>query len=301
MKKTSSDLARSITWTGSKQTYFTARLLVDKDLVNDFYRAYAYLRWVDDFIDIESQADVERISFIKKQRLLIEGLYSSEIPNDLIPEEEIIADLIRHDNTENSGLQSFIRNMFNIIEFDAHRKGRLISEQELTWYSDCVAKSVTDGIQYFIGKSHPYPNTENRYLAGNAAHITHLLRDMLQDTADGFINIPREHLEKHSISPEDISSHKLQAWVQKRVKQARQYFHEGRRYLDGLDLLRCKIVGLWYCARFESVLDTIEQDDYILRESYNERRQFATWIKIAWLGVTITLRHIARRVLSGWR
>ena len=35
-------LARSITRASSKQAYYTARLMVDKDLANDFYRAYAY-------------------------------------------------------------------------------------------------------------------------------------------------------------------------------------------------------------------------------------------------------------------
>ena len=119
-------LARSITRAGSKQTYFTARLMVDKELVNDFFRAYAYFRWVDDIIDIESRSTSERISFIKSQRVLIDGLYKNRYPNDLSVEEEIIADLIHHDKAENSGLQSFIRNMFAIIEFDAYRNGRII-------------------------------------------------------------------------------------------------------------------------------------------------------------------------------
>ncbi|GAG34569.1 unnamed protein product, partial [marine sediment metagenome] len=180
-------------------------------------------------------------------------------------------------------------------EFDAHRKGRLISQQELTWYSDCLGKSVTDGLQYFIGNGYPYPVTEDRYLAAAAAHIAHLLRDMLADLADGFINIPREYLEEHNIGPEDVDSPPFRAWVRGRVKQARQYFYEGKRYLDELAVLRCKIVGYWYCARFEGVLDTIERDDYTLRAVYNERHNLSTWLKIGWLAISVALRHIARR------
>ncbi|MEA3441452.1 MAG: hypothetical protein U9R58_14345 [Chloroflexota bacterium] len=37
-------MARSIARTGSKQTYFTGGLMVNKDLVSDFYRAYTYFR-----------------------------------------------------------------------------------------------------------------------------------------------------------------------------------------------------------------------------------------------------------------
>ncbi len=215
----------------------------------------------------------------------------------MTPEEEIIADLIGRDREESSGLHSFIRNMFSIVEFDAYRKGRRISQQELTWYSDRLATSVTDGIQYFVGHGHPYPDTEDRYLAALGAHITHLLRDMMQDTADGFINIPREYLDANGIRPDDVDSPPFQAWVQARVEEARRNFREGKRYLDGLDVLRCKIAGYWYCARFEGVLDVIERDGYILRPEYNERRKLSTRLKIAWLGLCVTLRHIVLRGL----
>ncbi len=297
---TTATLAQSITWTGSKQTYYTARLMMDRHLVNDFYRAYAYFRWADDIIDVSSQSDEERIAFIRRQKDLIDRLYRNERPLDLMPEEEIAADLISNDRGENSGLQSFIRNMLAIIEFDAYRRGRLISQAELTWYSNCLGQSATDGLQYFMSNGHPYPATEGRYLAAIAAHITHLLRDQDQDTADGFINIPREYLEAHGVGPQDVDSPAFRAWVRDRVELARAYFREGKRYLDQLDVLRCKIVGYWYCARFEGVLDTIERDDYTLRPRYNERRKLSTWLKMAWLGLSLTLRHIVRRGLPGF-
>lgn len=56
MRDATAALARSITRAGSKQAYYTARLMVDKDLVNDFNRAYAYFRWLDDIIDVSSQS-----------------------------------------------------------------------------------------------------------------------------------------------------------------------------------------------------------------------------------------------------
>ncbi len=288
-------LARSITWVASKQTYYTARLLVDKDLMDDCYRAYAYFRWADDVVDVSSQSSGERISFIRRQRDLIDRLYRNERPDNLTREEEIVVDLISHDGKENSGLQSFVRNFLAILEFDAYRKGRLISEQELTWYSNRLGKAVTDCIQYFIGNDHPYPDSDSRYLAATAAHITHMLRDMMLDTADGFINIPREYLEAHGISPHDVHSPPFRAWVRGRVEQARRYFKEGKRYLDELEVLRCKIAGYWYCARFEGVLDAIERDGYVLRAMHDERRKLSTWLTMAWLGVPVTLRHMALR------
>lgn len=287
-------LARSITKTGSKQTFYTARLVVDTDLVDDFYRAYAYFRWADDVIDVSTRSREERVAFVDRQKELIDLLYRKERVSDLEPEERILADLIDHDRSERSGLWSFVMNMMAIIDFDARRRGRLISQQELAWYSERVARSVTDGIQYFVGNGHPYPDSSDRYLAGTAAHITHLLRDMRPDIADGFVNIPREYLDAHHIGPEDVDSPPFREWVRQRTELARRYFDRGKGYLDQLSVLRCKIAAYWYCARFEPVLETIEQDDFLLRTRYDERRSAWAWFKFGWLGISIALKHANR-------
>ena len=294
-KDITAELAESITWTGSKQTYYTAKLLVDRDLVDDFYRAYAYFRWIDDVIDVSSHSDEERSAFIKRQKELIDHLYRNYRPDDLAQQEQILADLIHNDRGADSGLQSFIRNMFAMIEFDALRKGRLISQSELNWYIDTLAKSVTDGLLYFVGNGYPYPDEKSKYLAGTAAHITHLLRDMHQDIADGFINIPREYLDQNNINYQDNENPLYRKWVRERVELARKHFCEGKAYLDQLDVLRCKIVGHWYSARFEVVLDTIERDNYALRKNYHERRRISTWLKMVWLFVILTFQHIFQR------
>ena len=47
-------LASAITKVASRQTYYTIRFLVDRERVDDAYRAYGYFRWVDDVIDANS-------------------------------------------------------------------------------------------------------------------------------------------------------------------------------------------------------------------------------------------------------
>ncbi len=284
-------LARSITQKASKQTYYTARHMVDRHLVDDFFRAYAYFRWIDDMIDETLHSRKERISFIQQQRMLIDSLYKKQSTNNLNSYEEIIAVLIENDKRKNSKLQSFIRNMFSIVEFDAYRKGRLITEEQLNWYSDCLAKSTTDGLQYFIGNNQQYPVAQNQYFAAKAAHIIHLLRDMVDDLQNGFINIPKEYIELNNIKLSQIESPEFKAWVRDRIEKARVYFIEGKRYLENLKVLRCKTVGLWYCARFEHVLDKIENEDYLLRESYREKYNSPTLIKMARLSLVTSLKH----------
>ena len=95
MTDTTATLARSITLKGSKQTYIIARIMVDKDLVNDFFRAYAYFRWADDIVDAPTSLDApsafdvktsmdssaqtrsKRIAFINRQKDLMESLYNN--------------------------------------------------------------------------------------------------------------------------------------------------------------------------------------------------------------------------------
>jgi phytoene/squalene synthetase len=290
------ELARTFTHSGSKQSFYTARVMVDKDLVDDFYRAYAYLRWADDVVDNPATPGPDRTSFIDRQTDLIDNLYRQQSTVAMSPEEQIAAELVANDRSPNSGLQSFIRNMLGIIRFDAYRKGRFISQQELDWYSDHVSLAVTDGIEYFIGNGHEYLQSQDRLLAARAAHIAHLLRDMLPDIDEGFINIPQEYLDAHDIDPKDVDSPWMRAWVKERVELARKSFEAGKRYLDQMDVLRLRIVGHWYCTRFEGLLTTIERDDFVLRPYYNERRKLPTVFKLLWQGISLPIRHFSRQL-----
>ena len=66
-------LAPSITKAASKQTYYTIRLLADRDRAANAYRAYAYFRWVDDALDTGSGLGVERSVFVERQMTLLEN------------------------------------------------------------------------------------------------------------------------------------------------------------------------------------------------------------------------------------
>ena len=289
-------LAHKITWASSKQSYLTARFLADRDLADDCLRAYAYFRWADDRIDLSSNSSDERTTFITRQKMLVEQLTRDEHPANLCPEEEMLADLIAHDRGPESGLHSFIHNFMAVIAFDAARNGRLVSQRELTAYTSCLATAVMDGLLYFIGNGHPYPKTPDRNLAVVGAHITHILRDILEDIPAGFINIPAEDIKTYHIPIEDVGSEPFRRWVRGQVEQARAYFQEGKEYINSLDVLRAKLAGVWYCARFERILTAIERDGYRLRREYPERRCLAAWAEMIGLGLTVTVKHVASRI-----
>jgi phytoene/squalene synthetase len=265
-------LAAAITRAASKQTYYTIRFLVDPPLIDDAYRAYAYFRWVDDWLDEGAHPRTERLAFVRRQQALIDFCYRGETPADLTPEESLLADLIGHHPRENSGLRTYIDNMMAVMAFDADRRGRLISQRELDTHTHWLASAVTEAMHHFIGHNCDSPRGGTRYLAVTGAHITHMLRDALEDAKAGYYNIPRKLLTAHGIAPWDVDNPVYRDWVKGRVQEARACFKAGRAYLAQVESLRCRLAGYAYTYRFEVVLDYIEREGYLLRAHYPERK-----------------------------
>ena len=179
-------LAESITRSASQQTYYTIRWLADHDRVAEAYRTYAYFRWVDDQLDEGGMNKSERLQFIERQKRLIERCYRGEWPRIASEEESMLMELIRSEREERSGLGLYIHHMMAVMAFDAERRGRLISADELREYTHHLAVAVTEAMHYFIGHGCKSPQDQTRYLAVSAAHITHMLRDTLDDVEAGY-------------------------------------------------------------------------------------------------------------------
>lgn len=285
---TSQALAAAITKNASKQTYITIRLLIDRKLVDDAYRAYGYFRWVDDTLDAQTGARSEKLSFISRQKALLEALYQGDNPNDLCAEEEMLVDLVHHDSGKNPGLKSYLFNMMAVMDFDAVRRGCVISTIELDEYAHTLATAVTDAIYYFIDHDHPPAPHQARYQAVTAAHITHMLRDTREDVRHGYYNIPGEYLQVHGISPSDLESKAYHQWVCSRVRLARQYFKDGKGCIAQDKSWRRRLAGYAYSARFEWMLRTIERDNFCLRSEYGERKGLWAGLWMSWVTLTST-------------
>ncbi|HEY3291743.1 MAG TPA: squalene/phytoene synthase family protein [Anaerolineae bacterium] len=280
------ELAPSITKAASKQTYYTIRFFVDRNRIDNAYRAYGYFRWVDDVLDADGGSESERSAFIERQKSLLEKCYQGKPPRDVNIQENMLIVLVQHDHEKNSSLQSYLRNMMQVMDFDARRRGRLISQAELNEYTRWLACAVSEAMHYFIGHGGDAPHDETRYLAVSAAHITHMLRDTFDDAHAGYYNIPREVLEANHIGPKDVQSDAYRAWVKSRVQLAREYFEAGRSYLARVQSPRCRFAGYAYTARFEWLLDTFEREGYRLRPQYHERKSAGTGLRMSWIALS---------------
>jgi hypothetical protein len=281
-RRGTADIAATITKAASKQTYYTIRLLVDRDRVQDAFRAYAYFRWVDDQLDCSSGTPEEKNLFLQRQQILLDACYRKAPPSILAPEERMLADLVSNDHEKESGLQIYLRNMMAVMAFDVKRCSQIISRAELSHYSHLLAKAVTEAMFFFIGHQDSPSYTAGRYQAVCGAHIVHMLRDLVGDIAIGYFNVPGEVLGKAQLSQGIIQSTSFRRWVFGRVKLAHRYLFTGRQYIAQVKNLRCRLAGFAYLARFEWMVRAIERDEYCLRQYYPERKSLKAGLWMTW-------------------
>jgi phytoene/squalene synthetase len=291
------ELPALITRAASKQTYYTIRYLVDHDRRLAAYRAYAYFRWVDDWLDQPISERAERLAFVERQQNIVDWAYHTvyekdrHVWDDLAAQERLLVDLIYSHDQCADGLRSYIDNMMAVMAFDANRRGYLVTERELAAYTAHLAVAVTDALHYFIGHRDAPPESEARYFPAMAAHITHMLRDTFEDIELGYFNVPSELLQSSGIDPRDVEVASYRDWVSYRVHLARAYFKDGAGYLDQVQSVRCRLAGYAYMARFAGVLDTIEREGYRLRRRYPEFSRPEHALKV---GSSVLLHSILR-------
>ena len=295
----SSVLAASITKESSTQTYITIRTLVDRERRPDAFRTYAYFRWVDDTIDRDELGPHDRNDFLRGQRILLSRCLRGEFPSRVGVEEQMLVDLLQSDLSHDYGLRTYLQGMMDVMTFDVGRRGRFITEDELAWYACRLATAVTEAVYTFVGKDCGAPRIPARYVAANAAHIAHMLRDYLEDLEAGYINIPIEVFEGGGFKAGNIAHAGFRAWVRERVQLARKYFAIGEAYTREMADLRCRIASTCYSLRFEGVLQAIEREGYLLRENYDDCKNISTVSNMLWQSLKLAVGHKAPEPQKG--
>lgn len=272
-------LAVARTRAASRQSYLTIRFLTDRAYRADAFALYAYFRWLDDMVDEHLGDQAARLEFVARQRALLAGGGA----NGLVPEERLLVGLARPDDDdgEAGGLRRSLTSMLDVMDFDARRRGQPVTAGELDHYTHVLAVAVTEALHHCIGHGCGCPHDETRYVAVTGAHIAHMLRDLAEDLAAGYRNVPVEVLATPTLDAPE-----LVGWVRDRVALARDCFAIGRTYLARVESRRCRVAGHAYLARFEWVLDAIERDGYRLRPGYPERSTLRGGLAIAARGLS---------------
>ena len=174
---------RAVTRTASTQTYLTIRFLVEPQRRDAAFCAYAYFRWVDDVLDAHEDEPPEttrsaRISFLERQKALVESCLQGETPAGVNGHEALLIDLLHSAAATKDALRTYVELMMRVMEFDARRRGRVVSAADLDQYTSWLATAITEAMHTFLGGATYQPHDEARYSAVTGAHILHMLRHL---------------------------------------------------------------------------------------------------------------------------
>lgn len=274
--------AAAITRAASFQSYLTIRWLADRAYRDDAFALYAWFRWLDDEVDEHLTTEADRLAFVARQRAILTQVADGGLPVDVEPEEALLVRLVRPCAAGASpGLLVSLTSMLDVMEFDARRRGRRVTQGALDDYTHDLAVAVTEALHHCIGHGCGCPHDASRYVAVTGAHVAHMLRDLAEDVAAGYDNVPLDAVADAPVSLDDLHAPELRAWVRDRVALARSCFGTGRAYLAQVESGRCRLAGHAYVARFEWVLDAIERDGFRVRAAYPERATLRGGLAIA--------------------
>ena len=293
--------ASSITKAASKQTYFTIRFLVDRDRVEDAYRAYGYFRWVDDLLDADSGSESERRAFLERQKSLLEQSYRGDFPRDCeIVQEKMLVDLVRHDQEEEQwpAILPAQHDAGHGIRCPAPRQVDLAGRTERV---HALAGDRSDRSPALFHRAMVILHLmdETRYLAVSAAHITHMLRDTYDDLLAGYFNIPREVLEANHIDAAGCQFQSLSRLGEKSGIAGSGLFLRLAKVISRVSkTCAAAWLALPILPASNGYWTRLKVEGYALRPLYNERKSIGTGLRMSWLTLSSMLNLRGAAALS---
>jgi len=172
---------------------------------------YAYFRWFDDITDSHDFSKEEIMFTVQRQKRFLSQLYSQEISEELSTEELFLAHLVAYDKRSKNSFKNDLEILISTLEFDANRKYKILSSNEIDKYIDDNTKSyVNISLAIF---NQDCINREEFYKIARASFIIDLIYDLKKDFEIGYINIPREDINSYNIDLNDLNSPEIKNWV----------------------------------------------------------------------------------------
>src|SRR4030042_3249160 len=243
-------------------TYLLVRLFCRRDDRRIAYSLYRYFRQCDDYIDDPDRDQREKLSFLDRQRRLIDKMYNGHLEND-----SQLAVIINYDRRHHNAFKNIFYEMLDIFEFDAQRGNKASGAKSLIDYSLKLSHAYTTLLIMFLKPEHKI-NEQDIQLA-HGCHLVHMLRDYYEDQKLGYLNISREEKQKFVLDNPD--SENFRQWVKERISFLDEKLKTGKKSLIRTPYIRIRLIALLYCFRYEIILKQLKDNGYILKRSYPMR------------------------------
>jgi hypothetical protein len=208
-------LSENIAKSKSPKAKFILDLIVNKKDRGYLNLCYAYLRWVDDLVDDPQKIITDKIEFISRQKKLAEDFSNSQSNSQINNEESFLFFFISYAIAQNKlFLIDAVKTMLESIEMDTKRlsKDGIYTAEEKQLYVDKNSKAFFNIMTGFVEPKSSLIS-KNIYI-GRFATRLFMLRDFVDDSAIGFINITKEDLDTYSIDKLNLlNDTKIKNWA----------------------------------------------------------------------------------------
>lgn len=185
-----------------------------------FAATWWYFRWADDVVDAPGRdAEVVR-HFVASQRVLL-----ANVRDPASPEEAAVARALAHPRY-GPGLWCAADLMLRALELDAWRGPEPLPAAEIEAQIARIGDAFAIALWTCLGA--PGEPTEAARELARAATAAHQLRDLREDFALGYCNVPAEAL------PNGLREDDLSAWATRRVAEVDARFARALAGLSGV-------------------------------------------------------------------
>jgi phytoene/squalene synthetase len=254
-------------------TYFISWLMPKRNR-RFFWAWYAYIRWVDDFVDESQAPQSERVAFVGRQLKLVRELYERRAPH-LREEEALLSALVSFDLSRGAVLRRPLVSLLRSIRFDGRRRGGPTDHVALHHNHRREVVSWLSTIAYFcdvpITMLHP-PGAE----AAVGAKIAHVVRDFLADCDQGLFNVSLQELAAYGLDPGNMRNSSatlpMRRWVAANVRIAEHHLRLGLRNVVACPIFRYRLIVAILIAKYRTYLDEFRARRFLLRRNSSLHR-----------------------------
>ena len=144
-------------------------------------------------------------------------------------------------------LQPVVRGMWRALHFDAHRTHAPLTDDELEQQTRHVGDAYLDALWHCSGSEYTPPPA--LYWLSRAATAVHMVRDLEEDLALGYCNVPLS-AGCHR-SGEALTVAQAAPWMSARLQTAQDWFQRGRSVLPEVRSRRTRTLLRLFAWRYE--------------------------------------------------
>ena len=245
-------------------TYLTS-LLMPRRSRRYFWAWYAYIRWVDDFVDEGLKPQNERTAFVDRQLDLIRAS-KGRIPIRY-KEEQLLDAVLAYDTARGGMLRAALLDLLSSIRFDGQRVGEPADHATLHSHHEREVVSWLYTIAYFCevpAKIQSPPGAQ----AAIGAKTAHVIRDFLRDCDERLFNVSRQEIAAYGLNLRDLTDGRaalpMRRWVAAKVRMAGRQLETGLHDAASCSSLRYRLIVAVLIAKYQAYLDRFRSDRFVL-------------------------------------